>query len=366
MHRLWICPCLQADRERLVPAWLRSEVALARRADGSYAPGDLLLYTRGLAPSPAPALPAAEDEESFQWVVRPQDGVASSVPSAVHAFEAWRTGHPPDALPEFKGYVDGSLLDGDWQYAGLCARRGWAFAVMDSDGRVAAAAKGRPPAWAHGIHGAELWGLLQACRATVPDLPLRVDCQAVHVGSQRGLAWAAAPMRVLARAWMPLADILDGCIGRVAWMPAHLSSDAAGSRRLSNGEVLTAGDITGNAYVDALAKSVAQEQRLTDAERRRIRNLFIRVEAVAKWIGQATYLANHFPRPDGDLAPGSLRDSEGVPKHKRRSAPSAGAPSGTRLPPSERPRGDLSACARWCAVRDRVAAREAQRARTLL
>ena len=149
-------------------------------------------------------------------------------------------------------------------------------------------------------------------------------------------------------------------------MPAHLSSDAAGSRRLSNGEVLAAGDIAGNAFVDALAKSVAQEQRIGDAERRKVRKLFMRVEAVARWIGQATYLANHFPRPVGDSASGSLRDSEGVPKHKRRSAPSAGAPSGTRLPPSERPRGDLSACARWCAVRGRVAAREAHRARTLL
>ena len=135
-------------------------------------------------------------------------------------------------------------------------------------------------------------------------------------------------------------------------MPAHLSSGAAGSRRLSNGEVLAAGDIAGNAYVDALAKSVAQEQRITDAERRRIRNFFIRVEAVAKWIGQATYLANHFPRPDGDSAPGSLRDSEGVPKHKRRSAPPAGTLGGKRLLPLKRPRGDLSACARWCAVRD--------------
>ena len=104
-------------------------------------------------------------------------------------------------------------------------------------------------------------------------------------------------------------------------MPAHLSSGAAGTRRLSNGEVVAAADIAGNAYVDALAKSVAQEQRVGEDGRRKIRNLFMRIEAVARWIGQATYLANHFPRPDGDSASGSLRDSEGVPKHKRRSAP---------------------------------------------
>ena len=38
--------------------------------------------------------------------------------------------------------------------------------------------------------------------------------------------------------------------------------------------MLAAGVIAGDAYVDALAKSVAQEQRITDAERRKIRNLF--------------------------------------------------------------------------------------------
>ena len=65
------------------------------------------------------------------------------------------------------------------------------------------------------------------------------------------------------------------------------SSDAAGSRRLSNGEWVTAGDIAGNAYVDALAKSVAQEQRVGDAARKNIGRLPLRFEAVAKWIGQA-------------------------------------------------------------------------------
>ena len=55
-------------------------------------------------------------------------------------FEAWRAGNQP---PEYRAYVDMSLRDGNWQYAGLCARRGWASAVMDGEGRIAAAAKGQ-------------------------------------------------------------------------------------------------------------------------------------------------------------------------------------------------------------------------------
>ena len=42
----------------------------------------------------------------------------------------------------------------------------WASAVYNSEGEIVAAANGRPPAWAEGIHGAELWGLLMAASNT--------------------------------------------------------------------------------------------------------------------------------------------------------------------------------------------------------
>lgn len=176
-------------------------------------------------------------------------------------------------------------------------------------------------------------GCCQACRASTPGLPLRVDCLAVQVGSQRGFAWVVAPTRVLAKAWTLLIDILDGCVNMVAWMPAHLSSAAPGSRFLSDGDLVTAGDVAGNVYAHALAKSAAKEQRVEYADRRRIRALYLRVAAAVNLIGQATDLADHFPRPDGDPAPGKFRDSEAVPRHKRRGAASAEAAGSTRTTP---------------------------------
>ncbi len=113
------------------------------------APKDLLLYTRALAASPETAVDAAPKDETFQWVKRPVDGCFSG-----------------------KAYVDGSRIDGERSYAGLCARHGWAFAAFDEAGSLVAAAKGRPPAWAEGIFGAELWGLLMAASSADAWAPL--------------------------------------------------------------------------------------------------------------------------------------------------------------------------------------------------
>eukprot|EP00973_Karenia_brevis_P013857 1880006-Karenia_brevis.AAC.1 len=54
-----------------------------------------------------------------------------------------------------------------------------------------------------------------------PSSEYRVDCKAVHDGTQRGLDWASAPGRRLARAWAPLAAALDGDPRKCVWMPAH-------------------------------------------------------------------------------------------------------------------------------------------------
>ena len=107
-------------------------------------------------------------------------------------------------------YIDGSMLDAEWKLAGCCARRGWAFVVLDELGRKVAAARGRPPAWTGGIHGAELWGLLMAAVSALPTSAFRMDCMAAQVGTQRDRAWATEPDRMLARAWGPLIAALDG------------------------------------------------------------------------------------------------------------------------------------------------------------
>ena len=196
----------------------------------------------------------------------------------------------------------------------MCARHGWAFAAYDEEGALVAAAKGRPPALADGIYGAELWGLFMAASSADPWAPLRVDCQSVQVGSQMGREWAAAPDRCLARVWAPLNAALDDDPQRVVWMPAHCSHDAVGKKRLGDGTLLSELDIAGNAFVDKLAKEAARADRLPPAQLDSVRKLGEKLTAVATWIGQVTQLANNFPDPrwPGAGRKQFLRDSEAL------------------------------------------------------
>jgi hypothetical protein len=151
---------------------------------------------------------------------------------------------------------------------------------------------------------------------------VRVDCLSVQQGTQKGQDWAGAADRHLARIWAPSNAALDDDPQRVVWMPAHCSKDAVGVRRLGNGELLTALDVTGNALVDQLAKEAARVDRLPRACREEVRKLGEVVTAVATWIGAVTQLAKHFPDPQWTGA-GTLqhfRDSQGAPRKATASA----------------------------------------------
>ena len=268
-------------------------------------------------------------------------------------------------------YVDGSRLDGEASLAGLCARHGWAIAIFDSTGTLQASAKGRPPAWSSGIHGAELWGLLMATQAASPWASIRVDCLSVQQGAQRGGAWAAAPDRRLARAWAPIAAALDEDSERVIWMPAHCTESQVGVKQLSNGDFLSAVDLQANAVVDQLAKEAAREDRLPIQQRKVVSDLSDTVAAVATWIGQITHIAGNFPNPawSGAGPHRTLRDSEGmrskaaatgigardracVPQTASRNGPVAGGVPGAQQ------LHDLSHNSQWAALHQRVVAKE--------
>ena len=68
-----------------------------------------------------------------------------------------------------------------------------------------------------------------------------------------------------------------------------------------------------NDAVDGLAISAARADRVSFAQRKRVRALWDKVAAIAMWIGQATVLANEFPHLE--VCPGgrrrNIRDSEG-------------------------------------------------------
>ena len=307
LHRIWKCPALAEHRRQMVPRWLYTRVQQAYRPDGSMDPADLALYTRGLLATPATLIEPLPQAETFEWVKQPADDVVSG-----------------------RFYVDGSRIDGEPSFAGMCARHGWAFAAYADDGTLLAVARGRPPAWAEGIHGAELWALFMAATSSDPWSPLRVDCPSVQQGTQKGQTWAEAPERCLARVWAPLNATLDDDPTRVVWMPAHCGLTAVGERKLGNGEVLTALDRTGNAFVDELAKEAAKLDRLPLGQRALVRDRGELVTAVATWIGQATQLANHFPDPRwaGTGRRQWLRDSEG--QHYLHAVKTGGQASGAK------------------------------------
>jgi hypothetical protein len=324
----------------MVPQWLRAAVRRALRPDGTMAPADLALYTRALVASPAASLNPVPAQETFEWVRPPLEGGASGTV-----------------------YVDGSRIDAEGPLAGLCARHGWAVAVFDTDGNLQASAKGRPPAWSPGIHGAELWALLMASQIADPWASIKVDCLSVQQGAQRGQSWAEAPERKLARAWAPIAATMDADPHRVVWMPAHCTESHVGKRQLSNGEYLTAADLKGNALVDALAKEAARENRLPSEQRNQVRSLTELVDAVARWIGQVTKLANSLPDPtwDGSGKQKLLRDSEGMramPGSQRRQSCKPVCSESMRQQPGTQ-LSDLSSHPRWAALRQRIAAKEA-------
>ena len=300
-HRLWTCPVLEPERRKHVPGWLRAEVRQAIQPDGTMAAADLLLFTRALAPSLEAELDPEPTEESFEWVVPPTDSDGGVIG---------------------KFYVDGSMLDADWRLAGCCARRGWAFAAVDSLGEVVASARGRPPAWTGGINGAELWGLLMAAQAAFPGSPFRVDCQAVQLGTRRGVKWATAPKRQLARAWGPLASLLEDASESVVWMPAHCTAKDVGYKELGDGSKLSSIDWRTNDLVDRLAKSAAHADRVPQAQRQRVQSLWDRVTAIATWIVHDTALANHSPALLGGAASKMchIRDNEGQQRRGTRRA----------------------------------------------
>ena len=252
-------------------------------------------------------------------------------------------------------YVDGSWIDGDASLAGLCARHGWAMAIFDSKGSLQASAKGRPPAWASGIYGAELWGLLMATQTADPWAPIRVDCSSVQQGAQLGESWASSPTRKLARAWAPIAAALEEDTERVSWMLAHCTNSHVGVKQLSNGTYLSEIDLHANALVDKLAKEAANADRLPARQREMVRDLTEVVTAVATWLGQITHIAGNFPDPAGSGSGRQrrLRDSEGLRSQTAARSRVTDIPVAHQASASSR-LYDLAPHARWAAVHRRV------------
>jgi hypothetical protein len=201
---------------------------------------------------------------------------------------------------------------------GIFTSLGWAFAIVDQSDFVVASASGIPPKWVEGIFGAELWALLNATQCSFPGSSFHVDCKAVQLGAKNGPEWAAAPVRKLARAWIPAADALQDSGSEVVWMPAHCSHKSVGVALLSDGRLMTDTDLQTNGLVDVLAKDEAKKYPPSEADKKAVTFSSRLVECIARWIGQCTHAANSFPTEGEGGKTVKIRDSTAMRARKRK------------------------------------------------
>ena len=126
---------------------------------------------------------------------------------------------------------------------------------------------------------------------------MHVDCNAVRLGAQKGRSWALASCRKLARAWIPLANVIEDNTDLVTWLPAHCGKTAIGSRVLSNGRLFDEVDHVTNDLVDKWAKSEARASAPCKVDFEVVNDATRLVEDLARWIGICTREANHYPAP---------------------------------------------------------------------
>jgi hypothetical protein len=337
VHRYWICPVLHPYRLKSVPAMVieaaRKEIAV----DGTMQSAENLYYCRAIRPSLQPKVPAQNPYESFQWVVSPPSSFSTAGCSI---------------------YIDGSLLFNEAKYCGLAARRGWALAVYNSADELIAAANGRPPHWVQGIHGTELWGLLQSLQLGPIDCQLHTDCMAVLLGAKRGIQWANDPRRTFSRMWGPVASALEDNLDSLVWGPAHCTGSQVAGKKLSNGAPMRQRHRIGNAEVDTRAKEGASADKLPVSTLKWIEAKGDDLVAIALWIGKCTAMANRFrdPRGDPNAKATYLRDSEGLAATRLQKYKAGRKRKAPAIPIQLY---DLSQCPRWQRIRQRILDRAA-------
>ncbi len=165
--------------------------------------------------------------------------------------------------------------------------------VVKDDGRIVASAKGIPPDWIVDIPGTEAWAILQGTNITMPGSPYRVDCKPCIDAIHKGIRWATASCRPLARVFNLIFPAIDDSpVESFVWMPAHTSASDVGVKRLGNGDLLTALDRSANDRADVLAKEGAATERVSAEIRKMLTDHHQMVSGTARWIGYGTHDAN--------------------------------------------------------------------------
>ena len=250
-----------------MPPSVKAAMRESQQEDGAIDPRRYLRLTRALLAEPFGTASNRDRQETFVWIEKTSDDVLQG-----------------------DVYTDGSLIDNDPVFQGHCRSLGWAFVIPGSDGRVSAAAKGRPPGWVDTIYGAELWAVQMVVLHIFPgSARVITDCDSVRVGCDRGQKWTTAPGRVYARIWSVIHSTGDsGDLAPVVWMPAHTAEWQAGVTLKGDGSALTTQDRDANSLADRFAKAAATEHSVVGTTRAAIIEQSEGVVEMATWIAQVT------------------------------------------------------------------------------
>ena len=276
VHRHWGCPVTKPVRDELAP---QQDVRTAADVNVRGHPA----WERALVTRPTMPLKRRSPTETFNWHVKPEQlPVAGKV------------------------YPDGSARDGPYPELERC---GWAFVVLDDNGRIIASAYGVPPPWITDIGGSEAWALYQGLLCTIPEqCEYWPDCYPVKLAIDKGAEVAMDPRNPLARVHGMIHTALQSVSSEVVgWMPSHLTKADLfhGMAKKSNGLEVTEHDLFGNDVADKLAKLGAEFHRAPHEEVKRWKKAHQVAKSRAKWIGQATFAANNwdsYPFRDNEAA----------------------------------------------------------------
>jgi hypothetical protein len=128
----------------------------------------------------------------------------------------------------------------------------------------------------------------------VPGCVYRVDCMPCVDALHRGVKWATAPHRPLARVHAMLGHAVDDVpASAFVWMPAHTGLHDVGVLQLGDGSYLTEVDRSANDRADVLAELAVERRRVPEGIRRQVAEREEVVRGLSRWVATATYLANH-------------------------------------------------------------------------